>query len=78
MIRWQDCIVPVSDARPYVWVAYQSEKPHLPIAVADTANELAQVLGVRKNTIESIASKHRHGKIKRPRFAKVYTGSIGE
>ena len=73
MISYQDCIVPVA-SRPYVWVAYQKEKPYLPIAVADTSVELAETLGISENNIRSVVSKHRHGKIKRPRYMCVYVG----
>ena len=73
MISYQECLVPVATS-PYVWVAYQSKKPYLPIAVADTARELAQVLDIPENNIVSVVSKHRHGKIKRPRYMCVHVG----
>ena len=60
--------------RPHVWVAYHSQKPYLPVAVADTSMELAQIIGTKRNNVESVASKHRKGKIKRPRYACVYIG----
>ena len=66
--------VPGSGKRPYVWVAYQKESPYLPIAVADTSVELAKTLGISEVNIRSAVSKHRHGKIKRPRYMCVYIG----
>ena len=64
----------MENKKPCVWVAYHPEKPYLPMAVEDSARELAKVLGVRKNNVESVASKHKKGKIKRPRYACVYIG----
>lgn len=77
MIDWKDCmqaVQPEIPQRKYVWVAYQQEPPRLPIAIADTAHELARKLGVRVNNIESLASKARRGKIKNARYMCVYIG----
>ena len=71
-----DCMVRVDKESPYVWVAYQQESPHLPVAVADTARELAKAVGVPENNVVSVASKHRHGKIKRPRYMCVFIGGV--
>lgn len=59
-----------------VWVAYSKKWPYLPIAVAYSADELAQIVGVRKNLIESTFSKYRHGKLSRSRFHKVEIGGV--
>ena len=74
-ISWQDCIVP-AEPRPYVWVAYGKEKPHLPIAVADTSRELAEALGVSENNVRSAACKYKKGIIKRTPYMCVYVGSV--
>ena len=65
---------PVQENGRRVWVAYQSDPPYLPVAVADTVGELALILGVPENNIRSIYSKHIKGKIKRPRYMCVYLG----
>lgn len=69
MINWKDCMQ--IDRREYVWVAYSNKHPFLPIAVASTAQELADTLGVSRGCIESLNSKFRHGKVKRARYARV-------
>lgn len=58
----------------YVWVAYQKKKPHLPIAVADTARELAKILGGPYSSIESYVCKYRRGMIntEHPLYMRVY------
>ena len=58
----------------WVWVAYQKKKPWLPMAVADSATELADICGVPRNTVISAASKLLHGKLRRARYACVYVG----
>lgn len=40
-----------------VWVAVSHDKYELPIAVADTRQELAKICGVKPQTISSSASK---------------------
>jgi len=66
----------MDDEKKWLWVAYQKNKPYLPVAVADTARELAAALGVPENNIVSVVSKHRHWKIKRPRYMCVYIGGV--
>ena len=48
-----------------LYVKYSSEPPHLPIAVADSAGELAEKTGMTKASVYSSLSH------KRPTFAKV-------
>ena len=72
-----DCMVRVDKESPYVWVAYQQESPHLPVAITRTAEELAAMLGKNQNTIESYVSKYRRGKYKKdPLYDRVYTGVV--
>ena len=40
----------------YLWVAYQKEPPYLPVAVADSAQEL---------------NRYQHGKLRHSRFHRV-------
>lgn len=58
----------------YVWVAYQSEPPYLPIAIADTSGELADICGLDRSTVSTTWYKFRHGVLKNTRFWKVYVG----
>lgn len=51
----------MSRAREYVWIAYGQDRARLPIAVADTAGELAAQVGTTRNNVESQASKFRKG-----------------
>ena len=39
-----------------VYVKYDRAKPHLPVAIADTKEELAAMIGVSLNTIRSSLS----------------------
>lgn len=81
MNEWKDCIVATGAAdskSSYVWVAYQTVKPYLPVAIADSARELAEQLGVKRITVAATVSRYRSGKIKRPRYMCVYIGDLGD
>ena len=54
-----------------VWVAYSKKHPYLPIAIADSAEELAEIVGVKTSTVEAMWSKFWRGKISRTRYAWV-------
>ena len=41
-----------------VYIACTPDKYELPIAVADTTKELAQMLGVKENSIQHALSRH--------------------
>lgn len=60
--------------RRYVWVAYRKKKPYLPFAVADSAAELAELVGVKESSIREDNSRFRNGKKKKERFLCVYVG----
>ena len=77
MIDWKDCIVRTrSQHSPgqYVRIAYDRVAPFLPIAVADSAQELADAVGVSRSAVYSTASRFRAGKITRPGYACVRVG----
>ena len=78
MINWRDCMVPAADMRTHVWIAYQQTRPYLPIAIADTAEELARAVGTTRTNVASYVSKHKSGILTtdNPRFACVYTGAL--
>ena len=58
----------------YVWVAYDSTRKRLPVAVAETAAELARIVGATTDAVYCAASKLRSGYIQNARFARVYIG----
>ena len=37
----------------YVYIKYDRKKPNLPVAIADTAAELAHLLGIQPNRVHS-------------------------
>ena len=41
-----------------VCIKYDSKPPNLPIAVADNRQELADMLGIRRNVVDSAFSHH--------------------
>lgn len=57
--------------RKYIWVAYQKDPPGLPIAVADTSTELAEILGVSKSTVMTSTMNGRRNRFKHDIYAKV-------
>ena len=57
--------------RKYIWIAYDKEKPGLPIAVADTSTELAEILGVSKSTVVASTMNGRRNRFKHDIYAKV-------
>ena len=76
MINWRDCIVPDIKLRNhvYVWVAYSKDYPYLPIAVADTAQKLADMTGTTKQTVISAWCHYKNGATESTRYHRVKTG----
>lgn len=54
-----------------VWMKVTNDELELPVAVADSAVELAKILGVNPNSIASIYSKYQSGIAKSCRYRKV-------
>lgn len=54
-----------------MWMKVSDDKYELPVAVADTAAELARILGVRTNVIYSAVSHYERGDIKRSSYIHV-------
>lgn len=54
-----------------LWMMVSSDELELPIAVADTATELARMVGVNYNTIYSTISHTKTGQIKKTRYIRV-------
>lgn len=58
----------------YVWIAYQSKYPYLPIAIAGSSVELADIMGIDRSTVSTTWYKFRRGVLKNSRFWKVDVG----
>ena len=54
-----------------IYMAVTKDALSLPLSVADSAAELAELRGVQVETIRSLVSRGRTGKIKRPRYIVV-------
>lgn len=76
MINWKDCLIPDIKLRNrvYVWVAYSEKPPYLPVAVAETEKELAELIGISVGTIEKSWYRYRHGESKKSRYHRVKVG----
>lgn len=55
-----------------VWLQLDVQHNELPLRMADSAEELAMLCGVKKDTVLQEASRVKHGK--RGRFCKVWIG----
>ena len=51
-----------------IWMKITNDEYELPLAVADTAQELADIVGTTKNCIVSTISKFNKGKLKRTHY----------
>lgn len=56
-----------------MWIAYSREPPHLPVAISETAEDLAKKCGVSPSTVFSAFWRYSHGKAKTSRYHKVDT-----
>ena len=57
--------------KPYLWIAVEADEYELPLAVADSARELGDMMGMSKHLVESRVSKKCSGKISGIKFLKV-------
>ena len=55
----------------YLWIAVEADEYELPIAVADTARELGNMIGLDKHNVESRVSKKCNGRINGIKCLKV-------
>lgn len=55
----------------YVWVAYSKAPPYLPVAIADTAKELAAVVGLKEKSVISSWYRYRRGEFKETRYHRI-------
>ena len=58
-----------------VWLELDMQHNELPLRVADSAEELAMLCGVKKETVIEQASRTKHGK-KKSRYCKVWIGGV--
>ena len=54
-----------------VWMVVTKDEYELPVAIADTAKELARICGVSNRTVISGALRSKSGKVKKSRYIKV-------
>ena len=55
----------------YLWLAVEADKYELPLAVADTAEELGKMFGIKKNTVINCVSRNRSGRENGYKYIKV-------
>lgn len=55
----------------YYWLYVTSDEYELPLAVADSAGQLALMIGVPLVNIATMASKYENGLIKKSKYVKV-------
>lgn len=61
-----------------LYVAYTQDKYELPIAVADTAEELARMLGITANRIYSVISKTKKYGYRYPKYRRVVIPEVDD
>jgi hypothetical protein len=61
-----------------VWVGYDKEKPHLPVCIADSAEELAKKMGVTVSTVNASWSRFWRGLATGTRYAMVFVDKGNE
>ncbi len=59
----------------YLWLAVETDQYELPIAVADTAEELGNFFGVKKNSIINCVLRGRNGRENGYKYIRVEYGS---
>lgn len=55
----------------YLWLAVEPDEYELPLAICDTAKELGDLYGIKKNSIIDMVSKEKSGKLSGRKFIKV-------
>lgn len=54
-----------------IWMEVTSDKYELPVAVADSAEELAKMSGVKRTSIIEQLCRYRHGLYKQCKYRKI-------
>lgn len=55
----------------YIWMAVTPDEYELPLAIADTAKELAELVGISTETVKSNTCRHNSGNMSGRKFVKV-------
>lgn len=55
----------------YYWLCVEADEYELPLAVADTARELGEMMGTNKHNVETFVSKGSSGKKYGKKYLKV-------
>ena len=63
--------VEIMGRRLYLWLMVEADEYELPLAVADSASELAKMVGVTTSTVEICAMRDSDGSISGHRYKKV-------
>ena len=66
------------DMPDHVWVGYAKKPPYLPQAVADTAAELARMMGTTQNAVYSTWFHYLAGRVSGSRYHRVRVGCEAE
>lgn len=55
----------------YIWMAVETDEYELPLAVADSARELGEMVGATKHSVETFVAKNCNGKYSKWKYVKV-------
>lgn len=55
----------------YLWLMVETDDYELPLAVADTARELAEMVGSTKHNVETFVSKGCNGRINGWKYVRI-------
>lgn len=55
----------------YLWLVVEADEYELPLCVADSARELADMFGTTKHNVETFVSKNSNGRINGFKYIKV-------
>ena len=55
----------------YYWICVEADEYELPLAVADTARELGEMMGTNKHNVETFVAKGSSGRMYGKKYLKV-------
>lgn len=70
-VKKQGCRSPYNPNKEYVWIAYSEHAPYLPVAIADTPEDIEKMLGLAKGTVVSSFSKYNRRMTDKSRYHRV-------
>ncbi len=68
------CVSRGANTADYVWIAYDNSNSGVPVAIAPSVDALAEMMGVKRTSIESNWCNYLKGRQKTAKYAKVYIG----